>query len=75
MADSMDLVQLRVDEELARNIKQARRQPQRAASAFFCEECDTAIPQARRAVVPGVTHCITCQEIAELKNQHYKNAI
>lgn len=75
MADSMDLVQQRVDEELARNIKQARPQPQRAASAFFCEECDAAIPQARRAVVPGVTHCITCQEIAELKNQHYKNAI
>ncbi|SUW63525.1 DnaK suppressor protein [Buttiauxella agrestis] len=75
MADSMDLVQQRVDEELARNIKHARPQPQRAASAFFCEECDAAIPEARRAVVPGVTHCITCQEIAELKNQHYKNAI
>lgn len=75
MTDEMDLVQQRVDEELARNIKQARPQPQRAASAFFCEECDTAIPEARRAVVPGVTLCITCQEIAELKNQHYKNAI
>ena len=75
MADSMDLVQQRVDEELARNIKQARPQPLRAASAFFCEECDATIPKARRAVVPGVTHCITCQEIAELKNQHYKNAI
>jgi RNA polymerase-binding transcription factor DksA len=26
-------------------------------------------------VMPGVTHCITCQEIAELKNQHYRGAL
>ncbi len=27
-----------------------------------CEECDTAIPEARRNAVPGVRLCIRCQE-------------
>lgn len=71
MADSMDLVQLRVEEELARNLANARRQPA-GAGEFFCLSCDEAIPEARRRAVQGVTHCVTCQEITELKSTHYK---
>ncbi|KGT95273.1 hypothetical protein NG99_04440 [Erwinia typographi] len=70
MADSMDLVQLLVEEELARNLANARRQPA-GAGEFFCLSCDEAIPEARRRAVQGVTHCVACQEINELKNVHY----
>lgn len=31
----------------------------------FCAECGEAIPEARRQAVPGVTHCVTCQQELE----------
>lgn len=71
MADSMDLVQARVEEELQRNLANARRQPA-GAGEFFCQACDEAIPAARRLAVQGVTHCVACQEIIELKSARYK---
>ncbi|WP_210512268.1 TraR/DksA family transcriptional regulator [Pantoea ananatis] len=71
MADSMDLVQARVEEELQRNLANARRQPA-GAGEFFCQACDEAIPESRRRAVQGVTHCVACQEIIELKSAHYK---
>ncbi|HET6782896.1 MAG TPA: TraR/DksA C4-type zinc finger protein, partial [Pseudoxanthomonas sp.] len=27
-----------------------------------CEECDAAIPEARRRALPGVRLCVSCQE-------------
>ncbi|WP_034911938.1 TraR/DksA family transcriptional regulator [Erwinia sp. 9145] len=71
MADSMDLVQQRVEEELARNLANARHQPA-GAGEFFCVSCGEEIPAARRRAVQGVTRCVTCQEINELKGTHYK---
>ncbi|PQK77809.1 TraR/DksA family transcriptional regulator [Pantoea ananatis] len=71
MADSMDLVQAHVERELERNIAKARYQPA-GAGEFFCEACDEVIPAARRRALQGVTHCVTCQEIIELKSAHYK---
>lgn len=74
MADSMDQVQLRVEEERERNIQKAlARKP--AVSSFYCESCGAPIPEARRAAVPSVELCVTCQEIYELKSQHYKGAV
>ncbi|MYM32247.1 TraR/DksA family transcriptional regulator [Duganella sp. CY15W] len=32
-----------------------------ADSATECEDCDDAIPQARREAVPGCTLCVGCQ--------------
>ncbi len=32
-----------------------------AASLKVCEECDEDIPEARRAAVPGVRRCVSCQ--------------
>ncbi|MDX5245895.1 TraR/DksA family transcriptional regulator, partial [Salmonella enterica subsp. enterica serovar Weltevreden] len=46
-----------------------------APSRFLCEECDAPIPEARRAAIPGVAFCVTCQQIAELKLKHYRGAI
>ncbi|ELY2815648.1 TraR/DksA family transcriptional regulator [Cronobacter turicensis] len=74
MADSMDLVQQRVEEERERNILKARSR-QAAPSRFTCESCSGSIPEARRAALPGVELCVTCQEISELKSAHYQGAV
>lgn len=71
MADSMDLVQQRVAENLARDLANIIRRPV-MPSAFFCECCDAPIPEARRKALDGVNLCVTCQGIAELKSKHYK---
>lgn len=70
MADSMDLVQQRVEEQLQRHIHNAR---SRSAwtSSLDCESCGVVIPEERRAAVPGCELCVTCQEISELKGKHY----
>jgi len=66
MADSMDLVQQREADNLARNIARATLRPVQV-SAFFCEECDAPIPEARRKAVDGVTLCVGCKAFDELK--------
>ncbi|EIX7444128.1 phage regulatory CII family protein [Escherichia coli] len=70
MADAMDLVQQRVEEERQRHIRAARAKTP-GVSRVLCIECEAPIPPARRRAIPGVQLCITCQEIAELKGKHY----
>ncbi|ECA8890760.1 TraR/DksA family transcriptional regulator [Salmonella enterica subsp. enterica serovar Livingstone] len=70
MADSMDLVQQRVEEERQRHIDIARRKTP-GVSRVLCIDCDAPIPPARRDAIPGVQCCVICQEIAELKGKHY----
>ncbi|MBY6292461.1 TraR/DksA family transcriptional regulator [Enterobacter bugandensis] len=70
MADSMDLVQQRVEEQLQRHIYNARSRKV-GASSQECESCGIFIQEERRAAVPGCDLCVTCQEIAELKGKHY----
>ncbi|MFX2609747.1 TraR/DksA family transcriptional regulator [Enterobacter mori] len=70
MADSMDLVQQRVEEQLLRHIHNARNRAP-GASRVLCIECDAPIPPARRRALPGAQCCVTCQEIVELKGKHY----
>lgn len=71
MADSMDLVQQREHEDRERLINNARNRII-SPSRFFCEACDSAIPEARRSAIPGVELCVTCQQIVELKTKHYR---
>lgn len=71
MADSMDMVQQRVQEELARNLANATHRPA-GASEFFCLSCGEAIPELRRRALPGVSLCVTCQDINERKAAHYR---
>lgn len=70
MADSMDIVQQRVEENLQRHINNARAKVP-GVSRVLCTDCDAPIPLARRRAIPGVQCCITCQEITELKRKHY----
>ena len=71
MADSMDLVQQRVEEERLRHIHSARSRIT-SPSRFLCEVCDALIPEARRIAIQGVGLCVTCQQVAELRSKHYK---
>ncbi|MDE8557326.1 TraR/DksA C4-type zinc finger protein [Pantoea vagans] len=71
MADSMDMVQQRVQEELARNLANATHRPA-GASEFFCLSCGEAIPELRRRALPGVSLCVTCQDINERMAAHYR---
>ncbi|WP_300395630.1 DksA/TraR family C4-type zinc finger protein [Henriciella sp.] len=40
---------------------QARQQPH-GESLSHCVECGEPIPEKRRELVPGVTHCVECQQ-------------
>ena len=36
-------------------------------SATECQECGDPIPMARQQAVPGVQHCVYCQQLLERK--------
>jgi phage/conjugal plasmid C-4 type zinc finger TraR family protein len=65
-------VQDQIDATVEDAIKHARDQLPKGESLRTCEECDAAIPEARRKAVPGVRLCIACQE--ELDNQNKKSS-
>ncbi|SIS88099.1 TraR/DksA C4-type zinc finger protein [Neptunomonas antarctica] len=39
-------------------------------SATHCVDCGLSIAQARRDALPGVQHCISCQEIEDQHGTH-----
>lgn len=41
------------------------RQRHAGPSAYRCEECGDAIPEARRLAEPGTQHCIECKTYLE----------
>jgi phage/conjugal plasmid C-4 type zinc finger TraR family protein len=55
-------VQDQIDATISDAIKRARSQLPQGPGLTHCEECDAAIPEARRKAMPGVRLCITCQE-------------
>lgn len=73
MADDIDLandiVQERLDQALAQ--RRALKLSQPAHSFLFCESCDDPIPTARRLAIPGCTHCVGCQSIAETREARH----
>nr|DAI72848.1 MAG TPA: hypothetical protein [Caudoviricetes sp.] len=67
MADAMDMEQQRQADALARNIATVTQRPAKIG-AFFCEDCDALIPEARRRALCGVNLCVHCKEIQEQKD-------
>ena len=55
-------VQEQIDASLEDEVNRARSQLPQGESSLECEECGTAIPEARRKAVPGVRLCVSCQE-------------
>lgn len=60
-------VQDQIDATIEDAVQRARSEIPRGESLARCEECDDAIPQARREAIPGVRLCVTCQ--SELDNE------
>jgi len=56
-------VQDQIDASLADEVNRARSHLPQGESALECVHCGSAIPEARRKVMPGVRLCITCQEV------------
>ena len=54
-------VQDQIDATVEDAVKHARSQLPRGESLAHCEDCDAAIPEARRKAVPGVRLCVKCQ--------------
>ena len=55
-------VQEQIDASLEDEVKRARSQLPKGESLLACEECNTAIPEARRKAVPGLHLCVACRE-------------
>ncbi len=56
-------VQDQIDASIEDAVKLARSRLPEGKSLTHCEECNTAIPEARRNIIPGVRLCVQCQEV------------
>lgn len=54
-------VQEQIDSTVEDALARVRSRLPRGQSLSHCEECDAAIPEARRKAVPGVRLCVACQ--------------
>lgn len=54
-------VQEQIDASVDDAVKLARSRLPSGDSLTRCEECDEAIPEARRKAIPGVRFCVQCQ--------------
>ena len=54
-------VQDQIDASIEDAVSRVRSRLATGESLHHCEECGAAIPEARRAAVPGVRLCVACQ--------------
>jgi phage/conjugal plasmid C-4 type zinc finger TraR family protein len=64
-------VQEQIDATIQDAVERARSKLAAGPSLMHCEECDCAIPEARRLAVPGVRLCVKCQEAADGEEEHF----
>lgn len=62
-------VQDQIDATIEDAVKHARGQLPSGESLKNCEECDAAIPEARREAIQGVRLCVACQEELDKENK------
>lgn len=58
-------VQDQIDATVKDGIQRVRSRLSQGPGLEHCEECDAAIPEARRKAVPGVRLCVDCQDAAD----------
>ncbi|MFT6303867.1 MAG: phage/conjugal plasmid C-4 type zinc finger TraR family protein [Granulosicoccus sp.] len=63
-------VQDQIDASVGEAVERARQQLPSGESLTDCEECEKAIPEARRLAVPGVRLCVACQEVLDESNKN-----
>lgn len=62
-------VQDQIDASVNDAVKLARSQMSSGESLTHCDECEVAIPQARREAVAGVRLCVSCQSKLDEENE------
>ena len=55
-------VQQQIDDTVDSEVARARSRLPKGESRLTCEDCDEAIPEARRKALPGVRRCVGCQK-------------
>ena len=55
-------VQDQIDATVKDAIQRARSRLPTGPGRLRCEDCDAAIPEARRKALPGVRLCVACQQ-------------
>jgi phage/conjugal plasmid C-4 type zinc finger TraR family protein len=58
-------VQEQIEASVEDAVNRVRSRLPRGESRDRCEECGAVIPVARRQAIPGVRHCVACQEIID----------
>ena len=58
-------VQDQIDASVEDAVKLARSRMPDGEGLSHCEQCETAIPDARRKAIPGVRLCVSCQSALE----------
>ena len=58
-------VQDQIDASMGDAVKLARSRLPGGEGCTHCEECEAAIPEARRKAIPGVRLCVHCQSNLE----------
>ncbi len=58
-------VQEQIDATVESAVQLAKSRLPTGESLTHCEECEVAIPQARRQAMPGVRYCVRCQSELE----------
>ena len=58
-------VQEQIDATVESGVQLAKSRLPGGESLTHCEECEAAIPEARRKAMPGVRYCIRCQSELE----------
>ena len=64
-------VQEQIDATVKDGIRRAQSKLAAGLSLTHCEECNAAIPEARRAALPGVRLCVPCQEAADTEEKAF----
>ena len=62
-------VQEHIDATIAEAIERSRGQLPQGESLTECAACGGDIPEARRAAVPGVRLCVTCQSDQDVRSR------
>lgn len=55
-------VQEQIDATVADAVRRARKALGEGPGLSHCQQCESTIPPARRAAIPRVRLCVTCQE-------------
>jgi phage/conjugal plasmid C-4 type zinc finger TraR family protein len=64
-------VQDQIDATIKDGIQRVRSRLPTGPGLAQCEECDAAIPEARRKAVPGVRLCVACQSARDAEEAAY----